>query len=451
MKQFILPVLWTLAIGSTFAQKTLSPSLQRHAETWPQSVKKAMREMGFDAQPLSPNTVQARFDPSRLDSTKTFFGYEPSGIGGDSTPQYRTTYQYPQNGLRIETASEFLGGVWTLTTRTSNKVDALNRTVEVVAERYDSAEEDWVFDSKSEVWLRENSVELADSLRISTWNPDTETWHSGAFSKNIFDAQNRLQKVETTFDADGQTALFVDDYYYNSSGDNHLIESFMSFGGFLLPMSKRDMAYSNHRLLQVIVSSPNVIGGGFTPSSRTTMAYNSQNLVKQTNQYEWVPGLNDWNPVNLVKSEYDSALRLTSTETETFFPGEPSALKRITYTYREGENLALRATYDWDHALNQYALTEREFYYYTGGSSSVRPMPHEAQTLGISPNPADGAVRLAVEAEAEIRVFDAAGRLMQSQVVQPGESLDLTALPAGVYTVIAQNEAAARVGKLVKQ
>lgn len=95
MKHYILPaLLWVLAASQILAQKTLAPSAQSPAGNWSRSVKKMMRNAGYDLNaPTIPSVVQSRANPLRLDSTKTFLGYE-TNAAGDSTPQFRNTYQY---------------------------------------------------------------------------------------------------------------------------------------------------------------------------------------------------------------------------------------------------------------------------------------------------------------------------------------------------------------------
>ena len=452
MKHYLLPaLLWALAISSIFAQRTLSPSAQQQASNWPRSVKKMMRSAGYDLEAaLAPPTVQLRSNPLRLDSTKTFFGYEANG-GQDSTPQYRTIYQYLATGQKISTEFEFSGSTWTPTTQTIESSDALGRVTHSLTKTYDPTSESWVPDSRVQVFPHGNSMALADSFQIFGWDPTVGAWLLSFQSKNTFNAQDRLLKTETTFDFDGQPGLLTDNYSYDANGDNHLVESSIVVGGFSIPASKRDMTYANHRLIQVIQSASNGFGGGFTPSTRTTLAYNAAHLVKQTNHYDWAPGVNDWEPTQTIVQEYDSQLRRSVTETETFFVGQPSEKERVTNAYVEEENLALVATYAWGASLNQYTLAEREYYYYAGGSSSVKPTPRMAQALILSPNPTDGELRFPMEAEAEVRVFDAAGQLLQSRIVQPGEALNLTALPTGMYQVTARSGAGFYAGKVLKE
>lgn len=73
--------------------------------------------------------------------------------------------------------------------------------------------------------------------------------------------------------------------------------------------------------------------------------------------------------------------------------------------------------------------------------------------LMISPNPTTDAIRFRLETEAEVRCQkkrDAAGQLLQSGIVQPGETMYLTTLPTGMYYVTAQHGAQFYTGKVLK-
>ena len=84
--------------------------------------------------------------------------------------------------------------------------------------------------------------------------------------------------------------------------------------------------------------------------------------------------------------------------------------------------------------------------------------PEAARTLGflLAPNPATETVRIAfgeaLRSDTRIRVFDAAGRLVQTALLPAGQitlSLQLAGLPEGIYTVAVENETGSGVRKLV--
>ncbi|MBK8426817.1 MAG: T9SS type A sorting domain-containing protein [Lewinellaceae bacterium] len=173
-------------------------------------------------------------------------------------------------------------------------------------------------------------------------------------------------------------------------------------------------------------------------------------MVTQENTYEWVPGVNDWNPTQSISYEYDNAERLAAKETAFIHAGIPDVKERVTYAYIEDEYLALETSYTWDITTAAFILDERTYYYYAGGVLSVSPGAGAAQVLMISPNPTTDAIQFRLETEAEVRIFDAAGQLLQSGIVQPGETMYLTTLPTGMYYVTAQHGAQFYTGKVLK-
>ncbi|MBK6993444.1 MAG: T9SS type A sorting domain-containing protein [Lewinellaceae bacterium] len=449
MKHYILPVLfWTLAASQIFAQKTLAPSAQSHFMTLPKSVQKVMHNAGFKTESaIVSNTAESRSNALQLDSTKTFIGYNING-GQDSIPQFRAIYQYPQPAVEVEIEAEFVGGVWNTVARTTETSDALDRVTNSLTEVYEPDLEIWLPETKVEIFPRGNSMELLDSFKIYEWHADLNLWVLLFQSKYTFNAQGQLVKTETTIDFNGEPTLFSDHYYYLND-NNHLIESFLVVNGFSIPTTISEMAYSTDLLVQTILSNFN--GAGFTPGTRTTLAYNSDKLVKRMNLYDYVPGVNDWKPTQSVDYTYDNSLRLSTLETEFILIGQPSEKQRVTYAYVEDEHLALESNYVLNIAQNQFELVERQYYYYSDGTSAVLPTPGVVKALVLSPNPSMGEVRFQMDEEAEVRVYDAAGQILQSRIIQPGEALNLYSLPAGIYHLTVRSKEEFFVGKLAKQ
>ncbi len=450
MKQLFLPVLiWTLAISQILAQKTLPLGAVAPVNTLALSAQKILQQAGFNTnRPGNPQGIQSRSTPLQLDSTKRFTNYPLNGQ--DSTPIVRTIYQYPQTHVSVATEAQLINDIWRPMDRATTTTDALDRIIHISAEDYDNQAGNWVKGSQLKLFPHGNSLTLIDSILVSEWQEDVTAWVQVFSLQYIFDAQNRLQKTLASFDFDGQPGFTVDTYFYDANNDNHLIESSIMVSGFSLPTGKQDLSYVNHLLIQTIEFTSNGLGG-FMPVTRTTYAYNAQNQVKQENTYNWVEGINDWSPDQIIISGYDNNMRLITTETETFEQGQSIGKQKVMYGYMQDEYLSVESNYTWDNALNQYTLNYREYYYYSGGSSAVLPAPRNTAPLQIAPNPTTGLVRVSIAAEAHVQVFDLSGHLLSSQIVQPGDNLNLTTLPAGIYQVTAQNDAAFYTGKVVKQ
>ncbi len=446
MKHLLLSGLcWTLAISQTLAQNTQNPShLQKNAAS---IIKALLQKTGYEQQTASlPSSVQLRSNHLRLDSTKTFVDYTLAPAA-DSTPLNRIRYEYPITGVRVEIEDVFESNAWVPTSRTTTTSDALGRIVNALGEVYDSLSMSWQLESSVQVFPHGNTLDLVDSIKVFSW--DGVNWVTIFSTKNTYDAQNRLLKNETTFDFGGQSGLLVEKYTYDANGDNTLIEKFLESSGFSLPTGKQELQYANHRLIQTIDYNSDGTGS-FVASTRTTYAYNPAGMVIQQNGYQWVPGVNDWAPTQVTTSAYDSAGRLINQETTTMQTGLPDEKVRLTYTYIEDENLATQSTYNWDAGQNVYVLSDRTYYYYSAGSSAVKPSPRPTQALIVSPNPTLDAVRFSFAEEVRVQVFDARGQMLESRTLQAGDLLNLAALPAGIYQVIALTAADCYSGKVVK-
>lgn len=449
MKHYILPVLfWALATSPIFAQKTLPPSALKALEKLPKTLQNTLQTAGYD-QPnasilLTPATASR--NPLQLDSTKSFFGYNLNGVP-DSTPLIRSIFQYPQTGVVIEIQAQFSGNVWSPVTRQIKTRDAQDRPLELVAEEFDAVSQDFIPGSRLQFFPRGNDAVLIDSVNAFLWDTDLNSWTFAFQLVNTFNAQEQLLTAQTNFVVNGQLTSFLDQYAYNSSGDNHLIESFLLNNGFSVPSGKQENMYLNHLLIQDIVFTSS---GGitFTPTDRNTYAYNSANLVIQQNSYTWAPGVNDWKPQQTISFKYDNAKRLIQKEIEFI---QDAQKERTTYAYIEDENLSLESTYLWNIVLQTYVLDNRNYYYYSDGISSVLPDPRITQPLLLSPNPTIGAVRFSLNSAAEIKVFDGTGKVVQSRLLQPNEALNLDNLPPGMYTVTAQIGTMFYTGKVIKQ
>ncbi|MCC6461844.1 MAG: proprotein convertase P-domain-containing protein [Saprospiraceae bacterium] len=138
-----------------------------------------------------------------------------------------------------------------------------------------------------------------------------------------------------------------------------------------------------------------------------------------------------------------------------------------TFTQAELNNGGLRY-FDYGHSAPEdqfcFTVTDGE-----GGlvqdCFTIQPFPLDAREPDaaldflLAPNPSTGFVRLAFEqaytSDTRIRVLDAAGRLLRSQVLASGQlstQIDLSGLPEGLYAVGVDNAAGIGVRKImVKQ
>ena len=141
---------------------------------------------------------------------------------------------------------------------------------------------------------------------------------------------------------------------------------------------------------------------------------------------------------------------MASKETTIIEPNAWDERDLVAYAYVEDENLYSEMFFNWDDDAFDWILDSKKFYYYNG-VTSVDPGAGEVQALAAWPNPTTGLVQLSFEDESDLMVFDVAGQLVQSRRVQPGQPLDISGLPAGIYALTARHTTGVYSGKIVKQ
>ena len=449
MKNYTLLFTLSLALSANalVAQRTLSPGVRPYAENWPYTLVHAMHRAGFDmpTQAAAPVTkgVDSR-NALQLDSTKTFYGYNLNGPG-DSTPLSRTTYQYPQPDTKIEINSQWDNNAWLTLNRTTFVADDQQRLVEATAEAFDPVTQTYAPDSRLEIFPHGDSPVLIDSFFTYLWDSTIMDWHIILAARNTFDGQDRLIESVSSVDYFGDPLIFKEVYSYDDNGDNHLIEEFAILGDDVFPSKRIDNMFADHKLIEEMVSVSD--GINFLPQSRTNYAYTLFGAIRLIMDFEWN---GNWKMTRRVEYKFDDDQRVASRET-SIDPTSTDERELVTYAYVEDENLAREMTFHFDDDLFDWVLDSKKFYYYNNGVSSLDPTPGSVQALVAWPNPTTGLVQLTFDAEADVRVFDAAGQLLQSRRVQPGQPLDLTVLPAGIYALTAQQGADFYSGKIVKQ
>ena len=453
MKNICMTILlFAWAMSQTFAQHQLAPSAESHLVNWTDGVKKLLTTAGFESSSLQKTQGLQTRSEWQLDSTLTFFAYDPTGTQ-DSTPLFRTLHTYvPSMGTEVVAEFRYEWDEWIPQTRTVLISDDLGRLTDTYSANYDPASDTWTLDSRLELYLRGNSPDLVDSMFVLAWEPGINDWVRLMSTWNSFDNEDRLTESLTLFDVFGLPLLFKDVYTYDANGDNILIESFLTDNGVDIPAGKRELTYENHHVTSVTYFGDDGFGG-LLPLDRITYTYTGFWKEETVNTYVWDSSTNDWLLTQTSDFGYDPEQRLAAKVTTTFNPEEGMTMDRSTYSYLEGEYLALEANYTFDFDLDEFVLLDRKYFYYSGGPVSEVPNePVAVEALGMSPNPTAGFVRIQLKEEARVLIFDMQGQLVRRFNLQPGhERLDLYDLPAGIYLLRAQTNGGLYAGKLVKQ
>ena len=450
----LLPALLLILTGQTlFSQKTLPPGVRPYAENWTYTLVKSLHRAGFDmpamaAMPASENGVNGR-STLQLDSTKTFYAYDLNAPG-DSAPLFRTIYQYPSGDTKIEINYQYDNGAWLTLNRSTLTSDGQQRLVDAFAEVFDPATQSYKPDSRLEVFPRGNSQVLVDSFFTYLWDTSVLDWRLTFSGRNLFDDADRLLESYSSVDYLGTPLVFRDVYSYDTLGDNNLIETFALVDGEEYPGGHTDLVYADHRLIEETAYSFD--GAEFVPQNRDNYAYTLSGALRRHMKFEWDAEKGGWHLFQTIDYSYDNEQRLAGKETAFLPLNAQEEREFVAYAYVQDENLYTERVYLWDDDLFDWVLDSKKYFYYTG-LVSADPAPGKALTLRVSPNPTTGLVQFsfAGDGEASVRLYDVAGQLLQSRLVQPGQPLDLTALPAGVYNVTARQDAELYSGKIVKQ
>ncbi len=436
---FCLLLLITSAY-TAFAQRTMSPGTTKQAEKLPASIKTLLQRAGFDTE---ASTAAQNRNELVLDSTKTFYGY----IGNDSTPQSRTVFTYPDANTKVELVSAF-AGQWYQIERATITADNQQRIVEALGEVYDDGIQDWRNDSWLLAYPHGNSPVLLDSFFLYLWDTNVNDWVLYLNNSNVFGDQDRLLESYSTITL-GAPVTFKETYFYNVNGDNYFIEEVAIIDGVEYPASRTDNIFANNQIIESVLSQHDGISD-FILHSRTTYTYTSFGAPEQIFDYEWSLDSMDWEQVQAVVYDYDDQQRKDSQAITLFNEGGPNEYELTNFTYVEDENFATVTIYLGDAEHPEWTLDTKTHYYYNG-TTTVKPVVRNSIDLNISPNPTTGRFFTALDAEAEVRVFNASGKLLKSMVVQPGQQVDLSNLPAGMYYLTAHKELDYYTGKVVKQ
>jgi hypothetical protein len=446
-------LLFSMLLGqSAFAQRRLSSSVQPYAENWTYPMVQAFHRAGFEmptmaAAPVVANPDAASLNPLQLDSTKTFIEYGLN-MPGDSTPQFRSTYIYPFPNVKIETNYQYGAGTWEPLNRATLISDDQQRLVEVIAEAFDPETQTFKHDSYLEIYPHGDSEVLTDSFFSYVWDSTILGWHVILANRHTYDTQDRLLETVNSIDYFGDPVIFKEVYSYDANGDNHLIEEFAILGNDVLPSSRTDIQYVDHRPIEVLVSGSD--GVSFFPQHRANTSYTLFGAIRKELNFEWNDSTQLWYLYQTIEYLYSANQRLFGKETIHYPPNAWDVRERIYYGYADDENLYLEIRNHWDHDVFDWLLDSKKYYYYAGLVSVGRD-PVMAQPLVISPNPTVDYARLQLVLPAIVQIYTAAGELVNNIEWQPGQVLNLHSLPSGLYYIRAQAANEQYVGRIVKE
>jgi hypothetical protein len=430
--------------GFAQAQHRIAPSVTQHSHTFPQEAIHLMEKAGFDDE-LILQSAQPRSTALQLDSNITY-GFSLNSPG-DSTPLLKTAYTYPDADTKLEINYQSELDEWTTLNRILTRYDEQDRIIEVIAETYDPITSSFVNDSKIETYYHEPTGTLLDSFAVSQWSPDLMDWVVQLSTWNVFDSEDRIIESNSSIGFLGEPIVFKDKYFYDDNGDNHLIESSAITEGEEIITGLTENTFTNHLLTASVVYTTD--GINFFRESRETFLYAPFGFLARHTIMEWNVEIENWQIAQTIDYQYDDEQRLSEKFITYYEEGVPADAERPTYEYVEGNNLALETLYLYDAASETWSIDSKKYYFYNE-ITAIPNEPVQLLDLSLAPNPTTGMVKIGIAEISNVQLFDASGQMIASQILHPGQMMDLAFLPAGIYQLVAQNSTGIYSGRIVR-
>lgn len=434
-----------LLVGNLFAQTNL-PIPTTFEKLLKQRAPEVLAHMEhLFRQPAQPAGIVPRGGTPQLDSTVLYTGYS---FVADTFPLEKAAFEYPSSQVTVITEYVHFD-TWYPNGRTTQIRDNLGRTIEMQGEVYDFDNETWLPESRIYIAPHGNSLDDLDSMVIEIWDPELSEWITTLGTANSFDDQDRLVATLSYLNFGGFEIALLDEMYYDDNGDNHLIELSVYEDEVWTMYNIVEIEYEQHREMRRTTSAIDEDSGTTFPTNVLETTYDANGNIVRTEGYEFDFFIFDWVVTEVVERGYDNQNRPIFLQTENFTTNGPLP-QRTDYAYLDGENLAVEVYSEKDPITQTWLVLEKNYYYYSGTTSSRDVLVGES--LILSPNPTTGFVRLPVSAEAQVSVVGINGISMPvAQSNRMNGQIDLSNLPAGIYYITVQAGLERRVGKVVKQ
>jgi hypothetical protein len=380
----------------------------------------------------------------------TYSSYAVFG-GQDSIPTLRNIYTYPKEGVEVIVESFNENGVWIPLSEVTILSDDLGRIVEITALAYNPETGEYLPDSKIKVYPHGNAADLVDSLFIYVWSVELQDWYRPLATINSYDDLDRITESLSSIEFFEFPIVFLDKYAYNTDGDLMRIDSYNVDGEELYDAGRQEMWYDDH-LLTLLITSVSDGANGFITESKTEYSYTDFRKVELTAYSEVDPETNDWKLIRTEGYVYDEEERVVEKGIVALNDQDIWFRQNDVYTYAQGEYLASEGSYSYDNNLEDWVLEEKKYYYYNE-LTAIDPLdPFDAEALYMWPNPSSGIVNIKLDNEMTVDIYALSGQLIGSyQLTTEVNTINLTALPAGIYEVRAKSEDAYYAGRLVLQ
>ena len=353
----------------------------------------------------------------------------------DSTAFLRTTYDYPTANQRIETNFQFDGEVWVPQSRISSTFDALQRTTGIKTETYNASTKQFVPQSLLQTYPHGNTQQN-DSLLVYNWSLTENKYVLTLKQTSAFNNKDQVKEISTTVSISGQTIRTKDVYLYDLNNNISRTENYTYLGEIATLNNFTKNSYTN-RLLNTSTTYAAIGGKDSIPQTQLVNRYNGLGLLEQTETLRWDFATMTWSKSSSTIYGYDAAKRILFRETSIVNTGLPDQKSRSEFFYNKDGSTSFEVNYSFDTNAQAFKLDNKRFYFYDP-VSSLRDLPTPVKPLVLYPNPTRGSLSLKLQDKAQVQVIGSNGQLLQAVVLNPGQTLDLSSLPAGMYQVLAK-------------
>lgn len=366
--------------------------------------------------------------------------------GNDSTASQRVLYDYPLPEQRIETSYQFEEGLWVAQNRISYILDAQERTIENILERYDPGSQQFIPQTRAQTFPRGTSSTLVDSVFTYNWMADQNTWERFIVQRNRFDTQNQWIESESVISFLGQSFVNRDLRFYDTQGNLTRIENYTLVNGQFTLTSFSTQVFENGLLSKVTTYAP-VPPMDSVPLNLSVSTYGENNLIHSIEGFSWDIVNKVWNKNSRTALSY-TAENLPQSRTSEIITNGNSQFSRSDFFYKDNERLTQEQNFVGVGMPPEWTLDSKKFYYYDLASSLKEP---PVQLIQISPNPSRDEVQVNIPTGAYFQVYNTAGQIQASGEMNGQNRLDLREWPRGMYWIVAQDGQQRWVGKIVKE
>ena len=366
----------------------------------------------------------------------------------DSTAFQRTTYDYPTARERIETGFQFDGEVWVPQIRFSYTFDALQRLTALNSETYDASTKQFAPQSRQQAYPHGNTQQN-DSLLLYNWSLAENKYLLTLKQTSTFNSKDQVKEINNTASISGQIFRTKDVYSYDSNNSLIRTESYTYLGELATKSSFTKYTYTN-KLLSTSTTYSAIGNTDSIPQSQLSNRYNGLGLLEQTESFRWDFVSMTWSKSSSTIYGFDAAKRILFRETSVVNTGQPDQRSRSEFFYNKDGSTSFEVNYTFDTNTQAFKLDNKKFYFYDP-VSSLRDLPYPYKPLILYPNPTRGSLYLKLQDRAQVQVFSSNGQMLQAVVLNPGQVLDLSNFPAGMYQVLAKEGTEFFGSKVFKQ